>query len=91
MNANQTAHKEMTAHIRTRIKANGIKASVSKYTSCGVNFIRVSVPAFDAEFTQDEQRKIHTVCKSNGMTLSRGMEIIIDQLTSSKEFTCVML
>ena len=84
------SHKEMTAHLRTRVKVAGIKASVAKYTSCGVNFVRVSVPTYDARFSEEEQRKIHLIAQSNGMTLSRGLPIIIDQFTSGSEFTCVM-
>jgi hypothetical protein len=82
--------KEMTAHIRNRIKIAGIKASVSKYTSCGVGFVRVAVSAADVVFSNDEQRKINIIAQANGMTLVRGLPIIIDQFTNPQEFNFVM-
>jgi len=85
------SHKEMTAHIRKRIKVNGIKARVWKYTSCGVNYISIDVPSYDGEFSDDEQRKVRMIAKGNGLTLSRGFEIQIEQMTNVKNFTFVML
>jgi hypothetical protein len=83
-------HKEITAHIRNRIKIAGVKASVSKYTSCGVSFVRVAVPAADVVFSNEEQRKINIIAQVNGMTLSRGLPIIIDQFTNPQQFNFVM-
>ena len=90
-NTNTAAnHKETTAHFCKRMKHHGIKASVSKYTSCGVNWIRVSVPSPDAEFSEDQQRQIRLTAKNIGLTFSRGLEINIEQMTNPKEFHFVL-
>ena len=47
-------HKEMTAHIRSRIKAAGIKARV-RMMSGG---IQVYTPKYGVEFSEEEQRTI---------------------------------
>lgn len=68
-------HLEMTQHIRKRIKANGIKATVKKYTSCGSNWIRVSAVGYGNCFSQQDQETINRIAIVNGLTGSRGSEI----------------
>ena len=79
-------HKEMTAHIRARIKVAKIKACVSKYTSCGFNWIRVSVTAHDLNFTPCEQNAIKIIAQANGLTGSRGLPLIMDSSVNPQEF-----
>jgi hypothetical protein len=68
-------------HLRGRLKVAGIKAKCSAYVSCGVQYIRISPPAHDVQFTEDEQRQILTIAKVNRLTLARGMEIDENQMT----------
>lgn len=68
-------HKEMTAHIRKRVKAAGIKARVRKYDSCGSKWIHVFPVRYDLEFTEDEAREIRLIAHANKLTFARGMEI----------------
>ncbi len=89
-NTDTMNHKEMTAHIRTRIKKAGIKASVSKYTSCGVNWVRVAVCTHDGEFTPLEQAAIKIIAQSNKLTLAQGLPIIIENSTNPQQFNFVM-
>ena len=72
-------HKEMTKHIRGRIKVAGIKTSVCKMTACGSDYIRVSTASHEQRFTDEEMVAINTICKSNGLTSVRGMEIEIEK------------
>lgn len=74
-------HKEMTASIRKRIKVAGIKARVDMAEACGVKYIRVFVPKFDATFTDDEQRKIRFIAKLNRLTRARRSEIDVERMT----------
>jgi len=83
------SHKEMTAHIRQRIAKAGIKASVSKYTSCGASWIRVAVTKADLNFTQLEQTAIKIIAKSNKLTKARGLEIDIYSSTNPQQFDFV--
>ena len=71
-------HKEMTKHIRQRIKKAGIKASVSLYRSCGSKWIRVSTHNFEARFTEEEQRQINNIAEVNRLTYSQGLPIEVD-------------
>lgn len=68
-------HKEMTAHIRNRVKAYGVKASVRKYSACGVQWIQVSVPSPGARFEESEIKQIALIAKTNGLTFARGLEV----------------
>jgi hypothetical protein len=82
-------HKEMAAHIRKRIKVAGIKARVQMREACGDQYIQVFGVTFDAEFTDQEQREIRQIAKTNGLTLAQGMEIDVEQMTNSKTFEFV--
>ena len=77
-------HKEMTANIRKRLKVEGVKARVDMIEACGVKCIRVFVPAFDATFTDEEQRKIRFIAKLNRLTRARRSEIDVERMTDPK-------
>ena len=72
---NNMTHSEITKHLRNRIKAAGIKASVRKMVICGCKRVSVSVASYDQNFTADEQKTINRIARVNGCTLIRGMEI----------------
>ena len=78
--------KEMTAHIRDRIKAAGIKAKVRKLdetpTMGGV--IQINVPTYEAEFSEHEQRSIRGLAATNGLTMVRGQPIDVERMTDPK-------
>ncbi len=76
-------HKEMTYHIRKRIQVSGIKARVSLYESCGLNWIRVSGIDADARFSDSDQKVILMIAACNGLTLSRGLKIDVNATCSS--------
>lgn len=79
----------MTKHVRNRLKVAGIKASVTMSKSCGVQWIKVDPISYGIEFTKEEQSKIVLIAKVNGLTLSRGMEII-DNGTGANGFNFVL-
>ncbi|QYN17495.1 hypothetical protein [Amycolatopsis sp. DSM 110486] len=77
---------EMAKHFRGRLKHHKIKAH------CRVMFggtldgaIRITAPAYEVTFTEDEQRTIRTIAKVNGMTWVRGMPIDVEQMTDPQE------
>ena len=72
--------KEMTAHIRKRIKVAGIKARV-RMTSGSTGGIQVFPVAHEIEFTEDEQRQIRFLAKTNKLTCVRGVEIDVERMT----------
>lgn len=80
------SHKEMAAHLRSRIKHEGIKARVYMLEFCGCHVIAVDPPSFGAEFSEDEQRKVRMMAVINGLTLSEGMPIDVEQMTNYKGF-----
>lgn len=75
---------EMTAHIRRRIKAAGIKARVRKFDDSRT--IQVNAPAFGVEFTEDEQREIRHIAVCNRLTWVRGLPIVVEQMTNPSAF-----
>ena len=78
--------KEMTKHIRTCIKRHGIKARVRMFQDS----IQVFVPEYGIEFTEQEQREIRQIAKSNELTWVRGLEIVIEQMTNPHDFNFYM-
>lgn len=80
------SHKEMTAHIRGRIKHEGIQARVRLYESCGSLFIQVFGTTYEQDFTDDEQGTIRTIAVVNSLTWVQGMPIDIEQMTNPKQF-----
>jgi hypothetical protein len=77
-------HAEMAKHIRGRLKAAGINARCSCSESCGVQYIRVNPPTYEAEFSDAEQATILVIADCNHLTLSRGAAIDLNQRTYSK-------
>lgn len=83
--AKQTeAVKAMTKHLRHRIRVAGIKASVRMGAR---NEIRVESPEYGVEFTEDEQRRIRLMARTNGLTHARGLPIDIEQMTNPFDFS----
>jgi len=68
-------HKEMTAHIRKRVKAEGIRARVRLSNSCGIRSIQIIVPSYDARFTPAEIKTLSHIADCNHLTGSRGRKI----------------
>lgn len=83
-------HKELTSHIRNRIKAAGIKAKCKMSISCGNRTIRIDAPAYDVLFTEEQQREIRLIAKCNRLKWVRGLEIDIEQMTNPHEFAFYM-
>jgi len=84
-------HKELTAHIRNRIKAAGIKAKVRMIDgNAGAKVIQVNVPEYGMEFSHAEQREIRLIAQVNKLTLVRGMEIDLDRMTDPHSFDFYM-
>jgi len=61
-------HKEITAHIRGRIKAAGISASCKMQEYCGYMVVAIDVTAYEVNFTEEEQREIRLIAKCNKLT-----------------------
>lgn len=80
-------HKEMTQHIRNRIKAAGIKARCKMQDGCSGNrVIYVFAPAYGVEFSEADQRTVRLIAKTNRLTWVQGMEINLEQMTNPNEF-----
>lgn len=92
MATKELTHKERTAHLRKVLKAYGPKARVKKYESCGVRWISVIVPSYEARFTPDELEQIALAARANHLTFARGMEITVEhvrQMTGRQQFDFV--
>jgi uncharacterized protein YxjI len=74
--------KEMTAHIRKRIKVAGIKAKVSMKG----NTISINVPTYESEFSIDEQKQIKHIAICNKLTSINSFPIDIDRHTNPHSF-----
>jgi hypothetical protein len=74
-------HKEMTKHLRNRLKVAGIKARVAMCDSCGQPIIKVHPVSAEARFSDDEQRTIRHIAECNKLTRARGMEIDVERMT----------
>lgn len=83
-------HKEMTAHIRKRIKVAGIKANVRMQNSCGSKIIQVNTIEYGVEFSDEDQRTIRQIAKTNRLTWVRGLDIDVNQMTNPYEFNFYM-
>lgn len=80
-------YKEMTAHIRSRLKASGIKAKCKMSQYCGVKAIYITPVTFNDRFSESEQKEILLIAKTNKLTLAKGCEINLDQMTYANEAT----
>lgn len=81
------SHKEMTAHIRKRIKVAGINAKIRMASG---NEIVISAPTYDYDFSEDEQRAIRHIAQCNNLTLVRGMRVNVEQMTNPHGFNFFM-
>ena len=68
-------HKEMTAHIRNRLAAAGIKAKCKMQEYCGCKVITIDAPKFGIEFTDSEQTAMYNIVVANRLTFARGMPV----------------
>lgn len=75
--------KQMTAHIRSRINAAGIKARVRFWPD---GQIQVFAPAYGIEFTESEQRAIRHIAVCNRLTWIRGQQIDVEAMTNPSVF-----
>ena len=76
-----TRLKEMTAHIRSRVKHSGIKARVRMSPNSGTTGmygVQVITPSYDVKFTWNQSYEISFIAKCNNMTMVRGDEIDLD-------------
>lgn len=76
------SHKEITAHIRKRLKAAEIKAKCQMSSYCGYDTVMVAVPTFESRFTSDQIREFVTAAKVNGLTGCRGTELDVEHEAS---------
>ena len=88
--ATALTHKELTAHIRNRIKVAGIKASVRKQAYCGDKVIRVDPVAYEISFTHAEQATIGSIADVNGLTFTMGAKITTANDVHGSGFVFVM-
>lgn len=82
-------HKEMTAHIRKRMKAMKIPARVRMTDICGVEGIQVFVKKYGDKWTDAQRREIAICAKANRLTEARGSEIdpdLAEKLTGKDLF-----
>lgn len=68
-------HKEITAHIRKRLKAAGINAKCKMQDLCGHKMIAIDAPKYGVEFTKEEQSDIVNIVLANKLTYIRGLEV----------------
>ena len=76
--------KQMTAHLRNRIKVAGVKARVRFWPD---GQIQVFAPAYGVEFSEDEQRAVRHIAVCNRLTLIRAQPINVEQMTNPTEFS----
>ena len=76
-------HKEMTAHVRARLRAAGIKSRCSMKEYCGVRAIEVSPLSLEdcSRLTDAQQRELLIIVSGNGLTGARGSSIDTEQMT----------
>lgn len=86
-------HKEMTKHLRYRLRKAGVPCRVRMNDYCGVRVIQVITPAYDERWTPEQLRQIGLIARVNKLTLQRGMPIyedaVIAQLTEATQFDFV--
>lgn len=68
-------HKEMTKHIRGRLKASKIGARCRLYNACGFDWIQVFVPEHGQYFSPVQSREIAIIADVNGLTYAQGMKV----------------
>ncbi len=73
--APRMTHKEMTAHIRGRLKAAGIPAHCKMKSYCGYLIVSVSTVSYESKWTTEQGAAIALIAKVNGLRQSQGHEI----------------
>lgn len=68
-------HKEIAAHLRDRLRFEGIQARVQMRSYCGEKVVAVAPTTYEGRFTHDEQRTIGAIADVNGLSFSQGMAI----------------
>lgn len=71
-------HKEMTAHIRKRIKIAKIPARVKMNEWCGRRVITVVTPTYEFRWGADQLKTIGAIAKTNNLTGAQNSPIDID-------------
>lgn len=86
-------HKEITAHIRKRLKHAAVPCRVMMDESCGYKYVKVVTPTYDARWTPEQLRTIGLVAMVNKLTFVNGMpvhgESTIMKLTEANQFDFV--
>ena len=80
-------HKEMTAHIRNRLKAHKLNARVKMSEACGIKYITVVTKNYGSSWTEQESREIAICAQVNGLTMAQGSEIDIENFVQTSCFT----
>lgn len=73
-------HKEITTHFRKRVKAAGINARIKMNEACGVKYVTVAVPSYEARFTSEELNEIGIIAQVLKLTGARGSEIDLSNI-----------
>jgi hypothetical protein len=68
-------HKELAAHLRGRLRHEGIAARVNMQSYCGERVVSVTPATYEGRFTHAEQRTIGVIADVNGLSFSQGMAI----------------
>lgn len=74
------SHKEATTHFRNRLKAAKIKARVKMNEACGIKYITIVTPTYEARFTSDDLKEIGIIAQVLKLTSARGSEIDLDHI-----------
>lgn len=76
MNAKETAQT-----IREQLKAADVKARCRVAPGERKDCVQVISPAYNAPFSDDDQRTIRTIAVGLGLTWVRGLPINVDRMT----------
>jgi hypothetical protein len=75
-------HKEMTAHIRNRLKVCDIPARCRMNEACGFRMIQVFGVTHEARWTAEQAKMIGRIARVNGLTFVRGMPVDEDHCST---------
>jgi hypothetical protein len=73
-------HKEITKHIRGRLKAHKVPARVKMNDFCGKTVVTIVTPTYDFRWTPEQLREIGICAQVNKLTRAQGMPIDLDVL-----------
>lgn len=68
-------HREMTKHIRGRLKAAKIPARCRLFTACGISYVSIDRIAHEAAWTSKQAQEICLIASVNALTAARGSAI----------------